>query len=147
MSEEERKQGFKVNDRRSFEADGTERPEGEAKPAGRIITPDSVKEPAPAAQPAGDVESPDVGYQGDDEITFSAFLMSLATQALMQLGAMQPPPGVNLPVDPIAAKHTIDIISLLEQKTKGNLDKEEEYMMTEILHNLRMAFVQTSARR
>jgi hypothetical protein len=74
-------------------------------------------------------------------LDFSSFIMSLASQALWQLGLMQPPPGVRVEVDKEAAKQTIDIISLLEQKTKGNLDPVEERLLSEILHELRMNFV------
>ncbi len=77
----------------------------------------------------------------DSDITFSSFVISLATQALMQLGQMKPPPGVEIPIDKVAAKQTIDIISMLQAKTRGNLDQEESNLLEEILHNLRLGFV------
>ena len=75
------------------------------------------------------------------ELNFSSFVVSLATQALMQLGEMPVPEGVNIPKDKDAAKQTIDILSILSHKTTGNLDDSEAKLMEEILHNLRMAFV------
>jgi hypothetical protein len=79
------------------------------------------------------------------EIDLSAFVMSLATQALMQLGAMQPPAGVTVPVDHESAKQTIEILSMLKVKTKGNLDKEESKLFDDILHSLRMSYVKVQA--
>lgn len=77
----------------------------------------------------------------DPTLTFSSFLISLATQALMQLGEIKAPDGVELPVDREAAKQTIDIISMLKQKTAGNLNPDELRLIEEILHNLRMSYV------
>jgi len=75
------------------------------------------------------------------EITFSSFIMSLATQALMQLGELPPPPGISVPVDPDGAKQTIDIISMLEEKTRGNVDPNEQRLLKEVLHNIRLSFL------
>lgn len=75
---------------------------------------------------------------------FSAFILSLATQALVQLGEMPPPEGVTIPTNVVAAKQTIDILSMLEEKTKGNRSDAEENLIKEILHNLRMSFVRYS---
>jgi hypothetical protein len=59
----------------------------------------------------------------------------------MQMGEVPPPPGVDLPKDVEGARQTIDIIAMLDRKTKGNLDQEEQRLMTDVLHNLRMCFV------
>ncbi len=78
------------------------------------------------------------------DMTFGSFVMSLATQALMQLGEMQPPPGMQMEKDIEAAKQTIDILNLLEVKTRGNLDAAEKQLMDKILTTLRMSFVRAS---
>ncbi len=75
------------------------------------------------------------------EINFSSFLISLATQAMMQLGEAPSPDGMSVPVDVAMAKQTIDIISLLREKTRNNLDQFEEQLFEEILHNLRMTYI------
>jgi len=80
-----------------------------------------------------------------DKITFEAFVVSLATQALMQMGEMKPPDGMELPIDLSVARQTIEIVAMLQDKTKGNLSPEEERMLVEILHNLRMSFVRNTA--
>ena len=75
------------------------------------------------------------------EMNFSSFVVSLATQALMLLGEIDPPEGVELKVDRNAAKQTIDILNMIEQKTKGNLEKEEASLLQEIIHNLRITYL------
>lgn len=78
------------------------------------------------------------------DINFSGFIMSLATQAMMQLGEMAPPPGMSIPEDMEGAKQTIDIITMLERKTKGNLSPNEAKLVEDILHNLRIAYVRSA---
>ncbi len=74
-------------------------------------------------------------------IDFSTFILSLSSSAAFHLG-MAPHPeneetSRNLPM----AKQTIDILSILQEKTNGNLTGEEERLLAEVLYNLRMAFV------
>jgi hypothetical protein len=77
----------------------------------------------------------------DEQIDFSSFVVSLATQTLVMLGEM-PHPETRLTVTNLdAAKQTIDIIALIKEKTKGNLSKQEENLIQEILTSLRLAFV------
>lgn len=77
----------------------------------------------------------------DNEIQFGSFIMSLATQGMMQLGEMPAPDGLQVPVDLNHAKQTIDVLTILREKTKGNLDSFEENLFQEVLHNLRMAYI------
>jgi hypothetical protein len=128
-------ESFKFVDRRRVDAEGKDRgvdeKTAEVKPQGKIENKNpKTSKSAPSDQP--------------NEIGFSEFAMSLATQALMQLGQMQPPAGFNIPKDVIAAKQTIDILQMLEAKTKGNLDEREAALMSDILHNLRLAFLNVS---
>ncbi len=74
-------------------------------------------------------------------INFATFIFSLNSSALVQLGLMDDP-GTgkkvkNLPL----AKQTIDILGLLEEKTRGNLSREEEDMLKHILYDLRILYV------
>ncbi len=75
-------------------------------------------------------------------IDFSSFIYSLAHSAFIQLGEEADPftgkKGGNLH----QAKETIDLISLLEEKTKGNLTKDEDALMKSLLFNLRMKYVE-----
>lgn len=72
--------------------------------------------------------------------SFPLLLTSLATQALAELGQIPDPSGkatVRLDV----ARHIIDTLAILEDKTRGNLTHEEQAMLTQLLHELRMTFV------
>jgi hypothetical protein len=74
-------------------------------------------------------------------INFATFLFSLNSSALVQLGMMEDPMTgqkiKNLPL----AKQTIDVISMLEEKTRGNLDADEAAMVKNILYDLRILYV------
>jgi hypothetical protein len=74
-------------------------------------------------------------------INFATFIFSLNSSALVQLGMMEDPmtgeKTKNLPL----AKQTIDILSMLEEKTSGNLDADEAAMLKNILYDLRIHYV------
>ncbi len=78
------------------------------------------------------------------EITFPNLLFSLSTSALIQLGEIQDPMSrqtmKNLPL----AKQTIDLISMLKEKTKGNLTSDEEKLMENMLYDLKMRYVKAA---
>jgi hypothetical protein len=89
------------------------------------------------------------------EIDFATFVLSLASNALVHLGELPEPNGggsdasteaeggngggseVNLPL----ARQTIEILAMLEVKTKGNLDEAEANLLKSVLYDLRMKFV------
>jgi hypothetical protein len=75
----------------------------------------------------------------DFEITFEKFVASLYMTSLMQLG-LAAPQGAKPEVDLIGARQTIDTLSLLQEKTKGNLTPVEENMFQNVLYELRMAY-------
>ena len=66
----------------------------------------------------------------------------LAMQAAIALGGYQGPGGERIPGNPMAAKHHIDLLEVLEKKTTGNLTDEEKRMLDAILYELRMQYVQ-----
>ncbi len=74
-------------------------------------------------------------------INFATFIFSLNSSALVQLGMMEDPltgqKTKNLPL----AKQTIDILSMLEEKTRGNLNADETAMLKNILYDLRIFYV------
>jgi hypothetical protein len=75
------------------------------------------------------------------EINFSTFIASLNASALVNLGIIaDPATGVKEKSLPIA-KQTIDIMSMLQEKTKGNLTVDEESILKSILYDLRMMYV------
>ncbi len=76
------------------------------------------------------------------EVTFATFILSLNTSALVHLGEL-PEPGKEEPeMDLALARHAIDTIAMLKEKTRGNLSKDEEALVDNILFDLRMKFVQ-----
>ena len=79
------------------------------------------------------------------ELTFTAFVVSLATTAAIHLGDLVDPssgqkPELNLE----GAQQMIDILSLLEEKTRGNLSAEEREVLEQVLYELRLRFVEAS---
>lgn len=79
------------------------------------------------------------------KIDFSTFVLSMNSSVLVQLGLIDDPAtgekGKNLPL----AKQTIDMLAMLEEKTKGNLTEDEEKILTNILYELRMLYVKATS--
>lgn len=77
------------------------------------------------------------------EMTFERFLASLYMTAMLQLGLMREQGGQPR-IDMIGARQTIDTLSLLAEKTKGNLTPREEGFLQNTLYELRMAYVEVT---
>src|SRR5947208_903379 len=77
------------------------------------------------------------------EMTFERFMASLYMTAMLQLGLMQEEGGKPR-LDLIGARQTIDTLSLLSEKTKGNLTAAEENFLQNVLYELRMAYVEVT---
>ena len=75
------------------------------------------------------------------DVTFAAFIMSLNTSALFHLGEIADPVSGEKVKDLTLAKHTIDTLKLLQDKTKGNLSAEEKGLLEDILFDLKMRYV------
>ena len=73
--------------------------------------------------------------------TFSFLVTTLASQAMAALGQIPGDDGNPMPVNLDYARHFIDLISTLEEKSKGNLDEEEANFLEQTLHQMRMMFV------
>lgn len=144
--------GFKVVDRRRFTEEGAERegsvPREEPTPVVKAASPAgqaAQAKPQPAAQPP----QPQAGHPGapleeEDEgaLTFSVFIQSLAQQCMMQLGLIPMPHTGQRELQLEAAQDTIDVLSLMKTKTKGNLTPQEAQLIDGVLYELRMTFVQ-----
>lgn len=74
-------------------------------------------------------------------IDFSTHVLSLASSALIALGKMPDPDGAPHPVDLETARHLIDVLAMLETKTKGNLDEAEQKLLASLIYDLRVAYV------
>jgi hypothetical protein len=161
--EKEKKAEFVVTDRRKFNVDGELRPDA---PASETATPaaDSAASPntAPAAAPVAPepptaaakepayVPPPitETGYNGDQERTafggqkmeFIHLLDMLVQTAMMYAGAMES--GTERRVDIVGLRQMIDLISVLEAKTRGNLTDQEQGILTNTLFQLRMTYME-----
>ena len=137
MAEKKETGGVKVVDRR-----GAKRAE-EPKPAPR--TPAADK-PADAVEADADDEFKKVRDKTCDEpipaIDFVTFVLSLSTNAMVSLGLLPRSEGGDKKRDLPLARQTIDILALLQEKTRGNLTGEEERILDSVLYDLRMTYVQ-----
>ncbi len=75
------------------------------------------------------------------EVTFMAFVMSLNTSALFHLGEIADPVSGEKLIDLPLARHAIDTLALLEDKTRGNLDDDETEMLKNVLFDVKLRFV------
>jgi hypothetical protein len=164
--EKEKKPEFVVTDRRKFNVDGEPRPDAPAEPKTEAPTPaaaPAAKTPAspsaaPPAEPAAAKPEPvekfvpepvtETGYNGDKERTafggqkmeFIHLLDMLVQTAMMYAGAMEG--GTERKVDIVGLRQMVDLISVLESKTKGNLTEQEQAIMTNTLFQLRMTYME-----
>ncbi len=74
-------------------------------------------------------------------INFETFVLSLGTATLVALGEVENPVSGKREKDPQVAKHHIDILEMLLQKTQGNLSSHESSLLNEILYTTRMKYV------
>ena len=75
------------------------------------------------------------------EVTFFTFIMSLNTSVLYHLGEIADPESGEKNINLEAARHGIDTLVLVQNKTKGNLTGEEEEMLRNILYDIKLRFV------
>jgi hypothetical protein len=132
MVDSKAKGGFTVTDRRSFGEAAEPQPEPDDDEDTTIRT-------APAMDPAAAAPGSAPHLPAVD---FHTFVLSLGSSALLHLGEIEHPdvgaPQTDLPL----AKHTIDILVMLEEKTKGNLTPAEEKLIGSLLYDLRLRYVE-----
>jgi hypothetical protein len=133
MTEEEGKKEFRVADRRRIQAETGELRKEEAVAA---------KAERPPSEPARPETS-----QSVPEMSFSVFVIGLGTQAMMSLGLIPDPESGRSAVDLGAARHLIDVLGILTEKTRGNLDKQEQDLLNHLLFDLRTRFVEEAQKK
>lgn len=142
VAEEEKQEnkGFTVQDRRRFSPETGEAPtEASASQAA-----------ATQAPPQADATREEADFAGANalpEIDFSTFVISLSTQALMHLGEIANPVSGKIEADISVAKQMIDILGMLKDKSRGNLNSNEDQLMEGILFDLRMKYVEAVKKR
>ncbi|MDH4154225.1 MAG: DUF1844 domain-containing protein [Nitrospira sp.] len=123
MAEE---QGFVIRDRRA--SGGTE-------------APSAATSTAQASTSAGTPQSESSQSVLSPPVTFSSFVISLGSSSLMLMGEQLDPQQPSMPVNLPQAKEIIDLLSVLEDKTKGNLTSDEQTVLRDMLYALRMKYV------
>ncbi|MDP2853711.1 MAG: DUF1844 domain-containing protein [Smithellaceae bacterium] len=125
MAEEKKGEGFVVKDKRFSES-------SETKEEQAAQTGPSVKEK---------VEEPATEPLDYPPVNFTNFVISLSTSALFQFGDFPEYEGGKAAKNLPAAKQTIDILDMLNEKTKGNLDQNEANLIQGVLYELKMRYV------
>ena len=98
-----------------------------------------------AAKKAGADTKSDTPSAGMPKMTFATFIISLNHSALVHLGMVEDPSSGTKAKNLELAKQTIDVIAMLEEKTKGNLTEEEARMIESLLYDLRMVYVKETS--
>lgn len=134
---EDEKKGFVVKDKRMFDESGKTREEEAPK-----------TETQKGPQETGGADTLDASEETvnrDDapfhEVTFAGFILSLSTTALYHFGDFPDPATQKAEKNLSAAKQMIDTISLIENKTKGNLEEGEKNLIEGVLYELRMRYI------
>jgi hypothetical protein len=131
MTNEQEEQGFRVTDKRGFQ---------EKNESGAPETSEKT-EAKPAGEPSSKEEPPAQEGSSRPPIDFLSYIVSYYTQGMVLLGEV-PNPYTNKKEEDIeAARHMIDILSMLEQKTKGNLSQEEKQLLESVIYELRMKYM------
>jgi hypothetical protein len=146
MSDPSESKGFKVKDRRRFDAEGNvrdDRDEPSSPPPAVASAPQPRAQPAQQAQarpgptPSG-ASRPSAPRAG---IGFGEFILSLGTNAAVLLGG-EDPERVTSKADLGAAAQYIDIIQMLKEKTSGNLQPDEIRLIDTLLYDLQMRYLE-----
>jgi hypothetical protein len=147
--EQENKTGFKVKDRRRFDAEGesrdsdTESSDASARgdEAGSGAGSEHAASSEPVAPDMPDDDLDGIALEEGGGLTFSGFVIGLAQQAFMFLGVIPDPQSAVVHKDLLQARAMIDILEMLRDKTRGNLEEVEERMMEEMLEELHLQYV------
>lgn len=155
MADESEERGFTIVDKRGAAA-AQPKPGGAAAGEAAAAADQVAGEAAAAANSAAGAGEAAPGAGGEagapplPPVDFTSFALSLGTSALYHLGLVANPAAEdadaygepNLPV----ARHTIDTLELLQQKTQGNLSEQESALLAELLSELRLRFVEVESR-
>ncbi|MGP8153312.1 MAG: DUF1844 domain-containing protein [Smithella sp.] len=131
MEEKKKDSGFVVKDKRLFGESADDRPQEEPKSAAA-----EEKNKSPEKQQ----QTPD--HVNDyPPVNFTNFVLSLSTSALFHFGDFPDSEGGETQKNLPAAKQTIDILDMLNEKTKGNLNTNENNLIQGVLYELKMRYV------
>lgn len=147
MEEDEKKEkSFVVRDRRLFNESGQPRAEATstaeaAAATGNVETEEPSPEVKKQSQTEGKEEPQPQEAEPVPEVNFYNFILSLSSTAMYHFGDFSDPATRESQRNLAAAKQTIDLLSLLQEKTKGNLNPDEKNLLEGILYELRIRYV------
>lgn len=149
---ETEEKGFVVKDRRAFDDRGDPREEEAREPRNSSAEADAGTQDRSEEGTGENVQGEAPRKQTDrqrtshplPEVNFSTLIMSLSSSALLHMGEIPDPQTGRKAKDLNLAKHTIDTIGMLKDKTKGNLDDDEQRFLDTMLADLRWRFVKAS---
>ena len=141
MAEKEEEKGFVIKDRRRF-AEGTETEENEQGPQPEAASAGREQRSAGPEEVSDRQEEQARGPL--PQVTLATFIFSLSSSALVHLGEIPEPETNRTLVDLPIAKQIIDTLGMLQEKTRGNLDQDEERLLKSVLYDLRMRYIQKS---
>jgi len=137
MAEQEEK-GFVIKDRRSFDE------KGELKEAERVKEEEPLKGDGEERGEKPKAEKKERESPPLPEVNFNSLIFSLSSSALFHLGEIADPQTNEKKRDLPLAKHAIDTIAMLEERTKGNLSDDEAKFIDSVLTDLRWRFVKAA---
>jgi hypothetical protein len=140
--EDKEEKGFVIKDRRKISLDDMD--QGESAEKATVEEAKGREEKAKEDFEEASQKSEERGPTPLPEVTFSTFVFSLSSSALVHLGEIPDPGAQRIEADLPLAKQIIDTLGILEEKTRGNLTPDEERLMKSVLYDLRMRFVQKS---
>lgn len=135
---DEEKKGFKVVDKRGMAAEEPPAPAPQAAPSAEPPKETGNREGTESVQEG---KSPGKGPSSIGGPQFLDLVGMLQFGAMAHMGMIQTPDGKRSPVNLPAAKDSIDILTVLQEKTKGNLTEEESGVLSEGLYHLRMGYL------
>ena len=146
MPEEEKVEssGFKVVDRRAFTSEGArvvgqpENKEENQEPEIRVPRGPQAATPPPELE----IEA----EEAEPSERFAMLVSYLSTTAMFQLGLLPGPGGEYIPSDLVNGSRTIDLLEVLQEKTRGNLTRQESKLLDEVLYELRMTYLEVQKR-
>jgi|YNPNPStandDraft_1061719.scaffolds.fasta_scaffold106800_2 hypothetical protein len=153
MAEQEKDQkkepAFRVSDRRRFAGADKQSAaeEGAPRKEERPEAAQVKQDPRPEAEPKAQAAKEDKRAPRDlPPVNFATFVISLSSSALIHLGLAEDPVTGKIDRDLALARQTIDILGMLQEKTRGNLSEDESRLLESILFDLRIRFVEEAGK-
>jgi hypothetical protein len=143
MNEEKEEKGFVFKDRRKISLEDS-KPRAETGVEEAMSPKPEQEIRGESDKPSQQEESPRPSVGPLPEVSFSTFVFSLSSSALVHLGEIPEPSTQQMHQDLMLAKQIIDTLGMLEEKTRSNLDPDEERFLKTVLYDLRLRYVQKS---